>query len=505
MLDTIISLADLITKQKLYKVEIIDEVKNPTTKIGRFYQNVSNGTFKTEEQAAESLGYSGPTDKNYNNLKSDLFNRMVNSVFFIDQSSSLYSDSLTAAKNAFKNYSAIRLLIGSRKRDIAIDLAHKTIKVSKKYGFTDLNYLLASILTDHYAAIAFDKSKYNKYKKFKNYYLKAMIAENDIRELKAIFDMELSKSGTGLNEKKLHEHAENINTIRKTQKEIHTYRYNLFAYLYQINFFLETRKYTELITLADEALHFFKKQGINSMDAEFMIKIRAGLAYFMLKDYKSAENYFIMLNKISRPNTTNWYSTYNYLSSLYINTERYLDTYDILTIVFNSPNFEKAHPIIVQLFKIKEAYFHFLIELGKIDPSKSKEKPLRKFRLGRFLNETPIFSKDKRGVNISILIIQMILLVQNKKYGEIIDKLDALNMYSHRYLRSDNTFRSNCFIKMLAKLPDADYHPIRWERYVKKYRQRLEEHPFELSYHNIDLEVIPFETLYDLVIEMLEK
>jgi len=87
----------------------------------------------------------------------------------------------------------------------------------------------------------------------------------------------------------------------------------------------------------------------------------------------------------------------------------------------------------------------------------------------------------------------------------IIDKLDALNMYSHRYLRSDSTFRSNCFIKMLAKLPDADYHPIRWERYVKKYRQRLDEHPFELSYHNLDLEVIPFETLYDLVLEMLGK
>ncbi|WP_262914216.1 hypothetical protein [Portibacter lacus] len=39
----------------------------------------------------------------------------------------------------------------------------------------------------------------------------------------------------------------------------------------------------------------------------------------------------------------------------------------------------------------------------------------------------------------------------------------------------------------------------------KKYRQRLEEYPFELSYPNIDLEVIPFETLYDLILEMLEK
>ncbi|GLR19756.1 hypothetical protein [Portibacter lacus] len=504
-MEELISLIDLLSKQKLHQIEVVDELDDSENLLSKLYNEINNGKITDEKSATISLYGSLEHISRLKKLKNRLYNKLINSIFFIDQSNSLYSDSLTAAKNAFKNYSAIRLLIGSRKRGVAIDLAHKTFKVSKKYGFTDLNYLLTSILTDHYVAIAFDKTKYKKYKKFKNYYLKAMIAENDIQELQAIFNMDLSKSSSGLNEKELHEHAENIKTIRKTQKEIHTYRYNLYAYLYQINFFLETRKYTELITLADEALHFFKKQGINSMDAELMIKIRAGLAYFMLKDYKSAENNFITLNKISRPYTTNWHSTYNYLSSLYINTERYHDTYDILSIVFNSPNFEKAHPILVQLFKIKEAYFHFLIELGKIDPSKSKEKPLRKFRLGRFLNETPIFSKDKRGVNISILIIQMILLVQNKKHGEIIDKLDALNMYSHRYLRSDNTFRSNCFIKMLAKLPDADYHPIRWERYVKKYRQRLEEHPFELSYHNIDLEVIPFETLYELVLEMLKK
>ncbi|WP_284284865.1 hypothetical protein, partial [Portibacter lacus] len=61
-------------------------------------------------------------------------------------------------------------------------------------------------------------------------------------------------------------------------------------------------------------------------------------------------------------------------------------------------------------------------------------------------------------------------------------KTEDLAAESLGYSGPSDAFRSNCFIKMLAKLPDANYHPVRWERCVKKYRKRLEEHPFELSY-----------------------
>ena len=42
-----------------------------------------------------------------------------------------------------------------------------------------------------------------------------------------------------------------------------------------------------------------------------------------------------------------------------------------------------------------------MVDTGNIE-LKEDDKIFNKFKLGRFLNETPIYSKDKRGMNIPI-------------------------------------------------------------------------------------------------------
>ncbi len=500
------SLAELLTRQKLYQAELIDEATLNQSKVGDLYHYIVNGKISSD-QDAYSLIYDGQEKPaSLKKLKSRLYDKMINSIFFIDQSGPNYKDLFLAAKSCYKNYAAIRLLWGNRKNDVGADLAEKTIKISIKYEFTDLNFLLSSLLCTYYLTFTRNFKKYEKYKNLKEYYLEALFAESTAEELYGSLGIDLSKSSSGLSDEQLNFYSSKLSFLVEKRQSIKTTRFNLHSFLFQANLLLELKNYEQIISLADEGMAFYKSKGIKSSDAEYFLRTRAAVASFLLKKYQVAENLYKQNLQITGPSTSNWYATYNFYFALNIIQEKYLESYEIISKIFNTKEFEKrAHPMLVQLYKIKEAYIHFLVQLGKIDPSKSTEAPLRKFRLNRFLNDVPTYSKDKRGANISILIIQMLLLVQNKKYNQVIDKLDSLNMYSHRYLRSDNTFRSNCFIKMLAKLPDADYHPIRWQRYVKKFRDRLDEHPFELSYHNLDLEVIPFETLYDLVVEMLER
>ncbi|WP_235298553.1 hypothetical protein [Portibacter marinus] len=504
-MEHLISLTDLLTRQKLHQINIIDELNNPNNKMTILYDAIASGEVKTDHDAL-ALMYNGNGKLGtLNRLKNRLYKRLLNSIFFIDQSGPNYKDIFEAGKNSYKNYAAIKILLANRKRLVAIDLAKKTLKVTSKFEFTDLNYLLSSILTTHFASYTSNLKKYKSYRKKRDYYLKALSAEQEVEELYGYFGLTMMKNKTGVDSKFTEFHLQKIKEMRLLQKSIKTTRFNLYTFLYQANYYLEFSNYKSLIEVAQEGIAFYKKKGIKSVDADYTLRTREALGQFLSNNYAEAQNLFKKNLEITDPRTSNWFSTYNYLFATYINSELYLKAYEALSIVFSKEEFESTLPLLVQLFKIKEAYIHFLVELGKIDPEKSDQEPLRPFRLNRFLNDVPTYSKDKRGVNISILIIQMILLVQNKKHGQIIDRLDALNMYSHRYLRSDHTFRSNCFIKMLTKLPDADYHPIRWHRYVEKYRKRLDEHPFELSYHNLDLEVIPFETLYDLVIEMLEQ
>ncbi len=502
-MDYIISLSELITRQKIHQAALVDELDFNENKMSQLYNNVLLGKIKNDQDAISIL-YNGRDQMgSLKKLKQRLYHRLINSVFFIDQSGSNYKDIFEAAKTCYKHFAAAKLLIGNQKNKVGIDIVEKTIKMSMKYEFTDLNYLFSSLLANYYVLSDTHKKKYEKYIALQDYYLLAISGENYIERLYRTLGIKLSKSSSGLSDEDFSYYKKELNVVIEKQKEIKTTKFNLNAYLFQANLYLELKEYPKIIEIVEAGLNFYREKDIKSTAADYSLQTRAAIAYFLMKDYHKAEQIYEQNLSITSPQSSNWFATYNHYFAIKIIQNQFSEAYNILSKVINSNEFDKTHPLLVQLFRIKEAYIHFLIELGKIDPSQSEEKPIRKFKLSRFLNDTPTYSQDKRGANISILIIQMLLLVQNKQHIKIIDKLDALNMYSHRYLRSDNTFRSNCFIKMLAKLPDADYNPIRWERYVKKFRDKLNDHPFELSYHNLDLEVIPFETLYDLVVEML--
>jgi len=81
--------------------------------------------------------------------------------------------------------------------------------------------------------------------------------------------------------------------------------------------------------------------------------------------------------------------------------------------------------------------------------------------------------------------------------------MESLNVYCHRYLRKDDTFRSNCFIKMLIVLPNAHFNKIAAIRKTEKLRNRLAEQPLETANQSSELEIIPYELLWELVLEIL--
>lgn len=82
--------------------------------------------------------------------------------------------------------------------------------------------------------------------------------------------------------------------------------------------------------------------------------------------------------------------------------------------------------------------------------------------------------------------------------------MDALKQYSYRYLRKDETLRTNLFIKMLNSMVKADFNRIRTERYVEPLWEQLRSVPINISEQGIEVEILPFEQLWPMVLEMLE-
>jgi hypothetical protein len=93
----------------------------------------------------------------------------------------------------------------------------------------------------------------------------------------------------------------------------------------------------------------------------------------------------------------------------------------------------------------------------------------------------------------------------DKKYTQVIDRIDTLTQYTYRYLRKDETFRSNCFIKMLLLATKADFHPIRTQAYTADLRKKLNSSDLVTDEKSTQIEIIPYDYLWELILEMLHN
>lgn len=128
-----------------------------------------------------------------------------------------------------------------------------------------------------------------------------------------------------------------------------------------------------------------------------------------------------------------------------------------------------------------------------------------KFKPGKFFNETPIFSKDKRGMNIPILVIQILFMISQRKYNDAVDRIEAIEKYCSRYLRKDDTFRSNCFIKMLLQIPISGFHKTAVIRKSEKHRKQLETVSIDVANQASEIEILPYEDLWNFALECLDN
>jgi hypothetical protein len=130
---------------------------------------------------------------------------------------------------------------------------------------------------------------------------------------------------------------------------------------------------------------------------------------------------------------------------------------------------------------------------------------VKKFRINKFVNEVVIYKKDKSGANIAVLILQILFLLNEQKYNGIIDRTEALKSYQQRYLRNDETFRSQCFIRMLILMSECSFNKKATQRKTEKLWTKLQSKPINIAEQSADIEPIPYETLWGFVLDALDE
>lgn len=492
-------LSQIINRNKVKSIEML----NPDTssKVNTFYKALTEGELESDEQAAAFL-YPDlqPDSSNYRKLKASLKRKMTNTLFFIDTKRNNYTDRQAAYYECYKNWAAANILLGKSAYRSCVDLCGKILKYAKKYEFNELCRDIYKLLRLHYSAQLGDVRQYRKfrsaYEKYNNicywenkaelYYSELMVEYVNNKAMKKFLGQAAEKY---------------LEELRPMASEIATYRFQLYARLIQLLTSSARNDFQEILVHSQSMEAFFRSK---KYDAFTPIQISCYyqlMACTQLRKFSEGEKVAQRCIDLMDEGSFNWFKYHELYFTLAMHSGAYDTAYHLYRTVNEHPRFSYMPSSLLEVWKIFGAYLSYLADLGRVElPAEDK---LNKFRLGRFLNSTPIFSKDKRGMNIAILTIQILFLVSQEQYDKAIDKLEAIDKYCSRYLFQDETIRSYYFIRMMMCMVQGNFHKVAVERKVAPYLRKLQAVPLEEANQTYKIEVIPYEQLWELAFSSL--
>lgn len=492
ILQEISTLVTDFTKKNRF-VELIDD-GNGGAKYLQLIRGLGEKTWQSDEEAIQDI-YGKPLGyKTFAMLKTRAKERLVNLIFQLDTQKRFKSSYDRAYFLTCKNLLAGALLLNQNKQNSGLEHLNSALLTSRKYCFTDLSLVSLRLLR---ASSSFSGSK----KQFQNFgneikvALKTLDAELESEELNQELILEVVSS-VDIKDKWVAKVKRNYFKLKKLVSEYDTYTTRINMYRVAIRYYNSIYDYRNAIKIANDCEKY-----LNS-NRHLIQKVRLGemnlnklYGCLHLRDYKNGSEYAKTCMTLFNPGTVNWLIFLEYYFLLSLHTQNYSQAIEIFTQVINHTGFNRYPPQNREKWKIFESFLIYALP--------DSEKINRKFNISRFLNEVPLYSKDKAGYNLSIIIAQTILSLKIGDYDKIIERADALKLYASRYIKKEKNPRSYYFIKMLLVMIQYEFNPKKTEQIANKFYIKLKESQLGMQSELESLEVIPYDLLWPEILKKL--
>lgn len=496
-------LALIVNNNRLKNVELLDATSKEKSKAEVFYQGLLDNRFLTDEDAAQFFYGEDKAHPAYQKLRHKLKRKLINHLFFLNSKEPSHSNRYQAFYECYRDWAAAKILFGKNASGAGVNLSFNILKRAKKYEFTELTVDVARTLRVHFGTLEGNLKKFEQYNElFKEY--SEIIGWEDLAEelyTELVIRYANIKATDDLIQKKAKEYYDKL---QEGLDKYQTYRLHLCATLIKLTQYSSVNNYSETAKICQESIEFFERKNYLASMPLQIFYYQLLVCHIQLKQYEEGRIAAESCLEVLTEGSFNWFKYQELYLMLLMHTHQYQKAYQLFHKVNDHKRFSFLPENVKEMWKIFEAYIHYLVIIQKVKLSK-KDKHFTKFRLGRFLNGTPIYSKDKRGMNIPILVVQILFMILQRNYNSAIDRIEAIEKYCSRYLTKDDTFRSNCFIKMLLQIPACSFHKAAVERKTAKFLNRLKGMPLDVAKQSHEIEIIPYEELWELVIDSLEN
>ena len=498
-MDKLLEIVQLVKNVNVSKTELITHTKSNTTNIQEFYNLLVDGKFSSDQEASKFFFKKEPNHSQYKNLKRYLKQKMYNMVFFIEPNKD-HGDFSKAYIYCCKKLFIAKILISLGARKSGIELCHKVHNKALSFELSEFMVESSRFLRLHYGSRVGDQRKFEFYNKHYKTYAEILMAERKAEEFYIRLTMPFVKSiiiDDGIIEKAGSFYADLKPALIKHSSPILHFYGNYIKILRP----LFKNDYLQMIQDCKNAITFFEAKPYNYDIPLRVFYHNLLVGYTQLKLYEEGKNAIAKASKLVLSGTYSWYVNKELHLILAFHSKKYEAINTIIDSALTHKKFRLLDEKVKERWSIYSAYAYFLTIVGKLD-STSK---VRGFRLGKFLNTMPIYSQDKRGLNIPILIIQIAIMITRKEYGKTIDRFDAIKKYASRHIKKKYNYRSYCFINMLLLLPKSSFNKTAVIRKSEVYYDQLQNTPLEIANQPHEVEIIPYEEFWEYILDSLDN
>ncbi len=382
-------------------------------------------------------------------------------------------------------------------RTAAIVVAETLVSKSNKYYFLNLSFQAYRIIYSAKNQLGDFKGVDLATKQFQ-LYLKYYELEKKIEIEFNRLQRSVSASAA-TNPQLITQADEIINQFEEYEGQLPSFYFHYFFYYIKYIKYSYSKKHDEVFKLAVGALDYFESLPFHYTPGKNLYSIIQIIYLIQNREYDTAS---FLINKTKAylsPYSTTWYRVIENELILYFHKGDFNTAVELYFRSINKNAQVSNTNKLQDHWLLYEAYINLVLETN----SATYDGRRKRFSIQKFINDQPRFSKDKRAMNIPILIAQMVFFIVRKQYNKAIDRIESLDKYASRYLRNDETFRSNCFIKMLIEIPKNSFNRLRVERAAEKYFNRLLDSDIDLIDQPFEIEIIPYERLWAMIMNHL--
>ncbi|MFK7949208.1 MAG: hypothetical protein AB8G11_16575 [Saprospiraceae bacterium] len=501
----LIEISKIVTKKKVKKIEIFDDhsLKHKNSKFNEFYEALMAGKFKNDRDAATFLYGCSPTDDKYRQLKSRFRKRLLNTLFFLDVNLPSTSSYDRAYFSCNKDWTLVKILLTNNAQHTAASLARQLLTTALKFKFADVIVNCSRILR-RYAALQGDEKNYETYDQYSKQYQDILDAEIRSEEFYQRVTMNYHKPPHKNHnlEEKIDIYCNALVGLSESYESpiIFYNMYLVWAYRYEM-----LNDYNSALQVCENAEQYIEQNPRYYQDDKLAtFQLKKMNAYLHLSDYKNGKvNAEKCLQSFPEGSET-WFTFMEYYLLMAMHTDNYINALAIYRKASSNSKFKRITGVEKEKWNIYDIYLNYIIEAqGTKNPILRAQKR-KSFRLSRFLNDPILYPKDQRIFTVHLLIAQVLFLIEKNSYSAATERIDRLKNYANRQLKKDDYFRTIQFIRLLQQLSKVDFRHDSVSN-IDKYYSRFAEQPFKYRGLLNELEVIPYEKLWHMVLERVRK